>query len=114
MAKEIKMKNIKQTEKQTHKKKYDSKYFGIACGILSAILFLLIVVNASLSNVGTIELLKPFIPFWSGISVTNIAGGIFASFIWGWLLGYFFILFYNFFDKKFTQKLRNTSTGTIS
>lgn len=97
------MKNINQTEKQTYKKKYDSKYFGIASGILSTILFLLIVVNASISDVGTVELLRPFIPFWNGLSITNIAGGIFASFIWGWLLGYFFILFYNFFDDRFSK-----------
>lgn len=90
-------------KKPAYQNKYDPKLFGIATGALASILSLLVVINTSISNIDTVKLLKPFIPFWTGISLLNIIGGILVSFIWGWLLGYFFILFYNFFDRRFSS-----------
>jgi len=91
------------TEISLRKIKYDSKYFGIATGVLAAILFLLIILNSVISDINATQLLKPLIPFWNGISFTYIVAGFFASFIWGWLIGFFFILIYNWFDKRFTK-----------
>jgi len=81
-------------------KKYNAKYFGIASGVLFTILFLLVVVNILLSsNTGLLTRLIPFIPFMTSISFLTVIGGIIVSFLWGLLLGYLFIIVYNFYDK---------------
>jgi len=81
-------------------KKYNAKYFGIASGVLFTILFLLVVVNILLSsNTGLLTRLIPFIPFMTSISFLTVIGGIIVSFLWGLLLGYLFIIVYNFDDK---------------
>ena len=81
-------------------KHYDEKYFGIAAGIFSNIIFILAVINIILSpKVYSYNIIKPFIPFFHNVNMLNIIGGIIVSFIWGWILGYFFMLFYNWFNK---------------
>ncbi|GJQ61127.1 MAG: hypothetical protein CMF23_15545 [Ignavibacteriae bacterium] len=95
-----------QSKIELRKNKYASKYFGVATGVLAVILFMLIILNSAVSNINEAQLIKPFIPFWNGMSIPNIAGGIFISFIWGWLIGFFFMLIYNFFDSKFSNEER--------
>ena len=81
-------------------KHYDEKYFGITVGIFSDIIFILAVINILLSQkVYSYAIIKSFIPFFNNVNAVNIIGGIIVSFVWGWILGYFFMLFYNWFDK---------------
>ncbi len=70
-----------QSKIELRKNKYASKYFGVATGVLAVILFMLIILNSAVSNINEAQLIKPFIPFWNGMSIPNIAGGIFISFI---------------------------------
>ncbi len=89
-------------------KKYNAKYFGIASGVLFTILFLLVVVNILLSsNTGLLTRLIPFIPFMTSISFLTVIGGIIVSFLWGLLLGYLFIIVYNFYEKVLEKESGN-------
>ena len=82
--------------------KYDAKYFGIAAGIFSAFIFILVVLKLVTSQVDSIPYVKPFIPFFNGVTFLNVIGGVAVSFLWGWLIGYFFVIVYNWVDKKFS------------
>lgn len=85
--------------------KYNPKYFGFASGVLSAILFLVVLVNVLLSNNSAIEsTLIPFIPFMTTINFFTVIGGIIVSFLWGVFLGYLFIIIYNFYDSLFKDR----------
>lgn len=81
-------------------KKYDEKYFGIAAGTFAAIIFLPAVIKIIFSGALQVSYLKPFIPFFDSASILNILGEIVVSFLWGWVLGYFFMLIYHWLDKK--------------
>lgn len=86
-------------------KKYNAKYFGLAVGVLSVMLFLIVLVNALLSNNSDIaSRLIPFIPFLTSISILTAIGGIIVSFLWGVFLGYLFIVIYNFYDSLFKER----------
>lgn len=85
--------------------RYDAKYFGIASGILSVIIFLLALIKSFYTD-AVITYLRPFIPFYSETNFLNAVGGIVVAFIWGFVLGYFLILTYNFFDQKFSRSLK--------
>ena len=86
-------------------KKYNPKYFGIAAGVLAVILFLIVLVNALLSNNTAIaSTLIPFIPFMTSITFLTVIGGIVVSFLWGVFLGYLFIITYNFYDSLFKDR----------
>ena len=85
-------------------KRYDSKYFGISAGIFSILIYILAVIKSFYKG-EVINYLKPFIPFYDITSFINVLGGIIMSFIWGFALGYFFVLVYTFFDKKFSSSL---------
>ena len=85
-------------------KKYDEKYFGVAAGAFAVIIFLLAVIKMIFSNNDYSIYLKPFIPFFNSVNAINITGGIIVSFLWGWLIGYFFMVFYHWFDKKFSMQ----------
>lgn len=88
-------------------KKYDAKYFGTAIGIFSLVIFLLAVTNMALSGRDYSFYLKPLIPFFNSVNTINIIGGIVVSFLWGWVLGYFFIVIYHWFDKKLNPRESN-------
>lgn len=81
-------------------KKYDEKYFGVATGIFAAAIFILAALKMIFSGEDYSYLIKPLIPFFNSVSAINIIGGIAASFLWGWVIGYFFMLLYRRFDKK--------------
>jgi len=81
-------------------KKYNAKYFGVTAGIFSVLLFILALIKMFFSKGGYSTYFKPFIPFFNSVNTVNIIGGIAVSFLWGWVIGYFFIVFYNWFDKK--------------
>lgn len=84
-------------------KKYDEKYFGVAAGTFAVIIFLLAVIKIIFSGEAQAPYLKPFIPFFDSVNAINIVGGIVVSFLWGWALGYFFMLIYHWIDKKFNS-----------
>lgn len=84
-------------------KKYDSKYFGIAVGFFGVLLFIIAVSKDIFSPSNIIMFVKPFIPFYDGLNIVNFTGGIIVSFLWGWLLGFFFMTIYNWFDKRLTK-----------
>lgn len=81
--------------------KYDGKYFGIATGILSVIIFLLAIIKMLISSIDAVGYVKPFIPFFNELNALTIIGGVAAAFIWGWILGYLYMMVYNFVDKRF-------------
>jgi hypothetical protein len=81
------------------KKKYDEKYFGAAAGIFAAAIFILATIKMIFSGTDYSTLIKPFIPFFNSITTANVIGGIAVSFLWGWVIGYFFMVFYHWFDK---------------
>jgi len=81
-------------------KKYDEKYFGVATAIFTAFVFILPAIKMIFSDVDYPNFIKPFIPFFNSVNAINIIGGIAISFLWGWLIGYFFMFFYHWFDKK--------------
>ena len=92
---------LSQVEKQQAiTKKYSEKYFGIAAGTFAVIIFLVAAIKMIFSGNDYSGMIKPFIPFFNSMNVLNLIGGIIVSFLWGWLLGYFFLVFYNWFDKK--------------
>src|SRR5690606_9021059 len=86
------------------RKKYDEKNFGIAAGIFSALIFILAAIKMIFGGPDYSYLIKPLIPFFNYVSGINIIGGIAVSFLWGWVIGYFFMIFYHWFDKKFNTK----------
>lgn len=92
------------TEAVKTRDKYDAKYFGMAAGIFAIIIFILAVIK-SFYTTDVINFLRPFIPFYDATNFINVTGGIIASFIWGFVIGYFFIVFYNFIDRKTSHRL---------
>ncbi|HAB52389.1 MAG: hypothetical protein A2315_07180 [Ignavibacteria bacterium RIFOXYB2_FULL_35_12] len=88
-------------------KKYDAKYFGVATGVFAAFVFILAAIKMIFSNEDYTTYLKPFIPFFNSVNAVNVIGGIAVSFLWGWVLGYFFMIFYHWFDKKSSPKQTN-------
>lgn len=84
-------------------KKYDAKYFGIAVGVLAQILYLLIILKMLTVAEDTSNFILPFIPFFTSLSLLNFLGGLVLSFLWGWVIGFFFIIIYNYFDKLFMK-----------
>ena len=104
---EIKPKSSNKTKTVYAGKKYDEKYFGIAAGAFSVIIFLLAAVKMIFANEAHAAYLKPFIPFFNFINVLTTLGGIVVSFLWGLLIGYFFILIYHYFDKKIARQNEN-------
>jgi hypothetical protein len=93
----------KELESSGAGKKYDEKYFGVAAGIFAAAIFILAAIKMIFSGVDNSVYVKPLIPFFNSLNVINIIGGIAASFLWGWILGYFFMIVYHWFDKKFSN-----------
>lgn len=93
-----------EVKSQSSRKKYDEKYFGVATGIFTAALFILAAIKMIFSGEDYFALIKPLIPFFNSINTLNVIGGIAASFLWGWVLGYFFMIFYHWFDKRFTKR----------
>lgn len=85
-------------------KKYDEKYFGVATGVFAAAIFILAAIKMIFNGEDFSTLIKPLIPFFNSANAINIIGGIAVSFLWGWLIGYFFMIFYHWFDKKFNPK----------
>ena len=86
-------------------KKYDAKYFGIATGISSVIIFLLAIIQMLFFSENVTDYIKPFIPFFNDLTVLNTIGGVVVSFLWGWVLGYFFIILYNWIDKRLVKSV---------
>ena len=84
-------------------KKYDAKYFGIAAGVFTAIVFILAAIKMIFSNKDYSAYLKPFIPFFNSLNTINVIVGIAVSFSWGWVIGYFFMIFYNWIDKRLVK-----------
>lgn len=85
-------------------KKYDEKYFGVATGIFAAAIFILAAIKMIFSGEDYSDYsvyIKPFIPFFNSINAVDVIGGIAVAFLWGWLIGYFFMVFYHWFDEKF-------------
>lgn len=91
--------NLPQSIRNTGKK-YDAKYFGVAAGIFTAAIFILAAIKMIFSGEDYSAIIKPFIPFFNSVNVLNLIGGIFVAFLWGMLVGYFFIVLYNWFDRK--------------
>jgi len=52
-------------------------------------------------------LIKPLIPFFNSVNTLNVIAGVAVSFLWGWILGYFFMVYYHRFDKRFSPKQTN-------
>jgi len=83
-------------------KKYDERYFGVAAGIFTVAIFILAAIKMIFSGVDYSALIKPLIPFFNSVNAINIIGGIIVSFLWGWLIGYFFMVFYHWFSPSQT------------
>lgn len=83
-------------------KKYDEKYFGVAIGILAAIIFILAAIKMIFFGEDYSALIKPLIPFFNSANAINLIGGIVVSFLWGWLIGYFFMILYHWFSPSQT------------
>lgn len=98
-----KLKKSGEEKIQIKLKKYDEKYFGIAVGIFAVFVFILAAIKIIFSGEDYSVYIKPFIPFFSSINALNVIGGIAVTFLWGWVLGYFFMIIYHWFDKKFSQ-----------
>lgn len=88
-------------------KKYDAKYFGVATGIFALAIFTLAAIKMIFSGEDYSALIKPLIPFFNSVNAINIIGGVVVSFLWGWVIGYFFMIFYHWFDKEFNPKQTN-------
>jgi hypothetical protein len=88
--------------KDSKGKKYDEKYFGVSTGIFTTAIFLLAVIKMIFSGEDYSALVKPLIPFFNSITTVNVIGGIAVSFLWGWVLGYFFMIIYHWLDKRST------------
>lgn len=88
-------------------KKYDEKYFGVATGVFAAAIFILAAIKMIFGGEDYSVLIKPFIPFFNSVSLINTIGGIAVSFLWGWVMGYFFMVFYHWFDKRVSPKQIN-------
>ncbi len=89
-------------------KKYDEKYFGVAAGAFAVIIFLLALIKLICYAGGDrLAYFKPFIPFFNFLNAFSALGGIIVSFLWGSILGYFFMLMYHFFDKRNTIQNKN-------
>ncbi len=81
-------------------KKYEPLYFGAAAGAFAVVLFILVVINiVASSNDELVSRLLPLIPFMTAINFLTVLGGLFVSFLWGFFLGYLFIIIYNFYDR---------------
>lgn len=91
----------------TRGKKYDEKYFGVATGVFAAAIFILAAIKMIFGGEDYSALIKPLIPFFNSVSIINIIGGIAVSFLWGWLIGYLFMVLYHWFDKKLNPKQTN-------
>ncbi|MBU2447067.1 MAG: hypothetical protein KJ666_16060 [Bacteroidetes bacterium] len=100
--KEFKM--LSETKSRYAGKKYNAKYFGVAAGIFAMLIFILAVIKMFFSNEDYSAYLKPFIPFFDSVNAVDIIGGVAISFLWGWLIGYFFMVFYNWFDRKLNPR----------
>lgn len=85
-------------------KKYDERYFGAAVGIFTAAVFILTVIKMVFSWNDFSGIIKPFIPFFNSVSVLNIIGGIVAAFLWGWVLGYFFMVIFHWINNSLCFK----------
>ncbi len=81
-------------------KKYDAKYFGVATGISAIIVFLLALTKMFFYSENVADYIKPFVPFFNELTLLNTIGGVVVSFLWGWVLGYFFMLLYNWIDRR--------------
>ena len=88
-------------------KKYDEKYFGIAAGAFAVIVFLLAVIKLICSTGDRLVYFKPFIPFFNSLNAFTTLGGIAVSFLWGSILGYFFMLTYHFINKSNAKQIIN-------
>ena len=84
----------------TNMKNYNSYFGGITLGIYSIFIFSLYYA-ITISNGDSFEKLVPFIPTLSGKGIFSFLGSITIAGIWGFFLGFTFIFFYNYFDKKF-------------
>ncbi len=103
-ASDNKLEKSSETKSYYAGKKYDEKYFGIAAGAFAVIVFLLALIKLICSNENRLAYFKPFIPFFNYLNAFTALGGIAAAFLWGWILGYFFMLVYHFFDKITTKQ----------
>ena len=83
-------------------KKYDEKYFGVATGIFAAAIFILVVIKMIFGGDDYSALIKPLIPFFNSVNIINILGGVVVSFLWGWVIGYFFMVIYQWFNTRST------------
>lgn len=83
-------------------KKYDEKYFGVAIGIFAAAIFILAAIKMIFAGEDYSEFIKPLIPFFTTVNAINIIGGIIVSFLWGWVIGYFFMVIYQWFNTRST------------
>jgi len=80
-------------------KKYEPVYFGAATGLFALILYILVIINILASNnTELLSRLVPLIPFMNTINALTVIGGFVVSFLWGFVLGYIFIIIYNFHD----------------
>lgn len=103
ISSEISLNNPGEEKLQTRTKKYDEKYFGIAAGVFAAIIFLIAAIKMVFSGNDFSGIIKPFIPFFTSVNVLNIIGGIIAAFVWGWIIGYFFMKIYHWIDRQFSR-----------
>ncbi len=104
---QIKFNELKGTKTTYNGKKYDEKYFGIAAGVFAVIVFLLAIIKLIFSGENNPTIFKPFIPFFNSLNAFAALGGIVVSFLWGSILGYFFILIYHFFDRRTAKQNQN-------
>ena len=88
-------------------KKYDAKYFGVATGVFAAFVFILAAIKMIFGGEDYTALIKPLIPFFNSVNTLNVIAGVAVSFLWGWILGYFFMVYYHRFDKRFSPKQTN-------
>lgn len=95
--------DVSEIKPSTVLKKYDAKYFGAAIGLFTVLIFFLVVINQIFSDNFDAIFLKPYIPFFDTVNALNIIGGIVVSFLWGWLLGYFFMIVYHWFSPSSTR-----------
>ncbi|AFN74041.1 hypothetical protein MROS_0800 [Melioribacter roseus P3M-2] len=85
-------------------KKYSSVYFGIITGVAGAALFLLAIIKTLVSDIDALPYIRTMMPFVDSITIYTVLGGLAAAFIWGWVLGFFFMLIYNWIDNYFFEK----------
>ncbi|MGK9368395.1 hypothetical protein ACSSWA_05805 [Melioribacter sp. Ez-97] len=85
-------------------KKYSSVYFGIITGVAGAALFLLSIIKTLVSDIDALPYIRAIVPFVDSITIYTVLGGLAAAFIWGWVLGFFFMLIYNWIDNYFFEK----------